>query len=424
MDQTPVQSSPARSPLVEPKPVRTDTFRSLRNHPNFRLYWIGAGLSNIGTWMQMVAQGWLVYQLTSSPFLLGLVSFVGSIPVLVLSLYGGVLADRVERRRLMMVTQTGMMVLAFVLAGLTFAGVVTVWHIMVIAFLNGCVNAINAPVRASLVADLVPREDFQNAIALNSVQFQGSRMLGPALAGLTLAALGPGWCFFINGASFLTVIAALIGLRVPPLPPRPAQSVAQNVKEGLQYVWREPTIFALLLVAAIPSLFGQPYQAMLPAVALGVLGVGATGLGVLTSAAGCGAVVGALIIASSSKRMRRGQLQLQMLLLFGVALCLFSQSRWLATSVPLIFGIGLASMAYNSLNQTFLQSLVADEMRGRVSSLLTLMTLGLQPLGALQAGIVSDRFGVSVALLAGGIVCAIVGIVAQRSRRGGLDELT
>src|SRR5437879_6067110 len=176
---------------------RFSTFSSLQNNPNFRLYWAGACLSNIGTWMQMVAQGWLVYQLTGSPLLLGLVSFAGSIPILFLSLFGGVLADRFERRRLMVWTQTGMMLLAFLLAVLTLRQVVTVWQIMAIAFMNGVVNAFNAPVRQSIIADLVPRRDLQNAIAINSAQFQTSRMLGPALAGLTLAAFGPGWCFFV-----------------------------------------------------------------------------------------------------------------------------------------------------------------------------------------------------------------------------------
>jgi MFS family permease len=402
---------------------RADTFRALRIHPNFRVYWIGAGLSNVGTWMQMIAQGWLVYQLTGSAFLLGLVSFAGSIPILFFSLFGGVLADRVERRGLMVGTQYGMMVLAFFLAALTFRGIVTVWYIMGIAFANGVVNAFNAPVRQSIVADLVPREDLQNAIALNSLQFQGSRMLGPTLAGVTLAALGPAWCFFINGASFLTVIAALMLLKVPPLPPRPRQSVLLNLQEGLRYAWKEPTILALLIVAAVPSLFGQPYQAMLPAVAVGTLHTGATGLGILQSAAGCGAVVGALIIASSTKAKRRGQLQLRMLLMFGVCLELFGLSRWMAVSAPLLFGIGLASMAYNSLNMTFIQTLVQDDMRGRVMSLLTLMTLGLQPLGALQAGIVGDHIGVPFALLLGGIICVLVSLVVAQSKRAGLDEL-
>lgn len=406
-----------------PRRVRFETFGSLQRNPNYRLYWIGAFLSNIGTWMQSVAQGWLVYQLTGSTLLLGVVSFVGSIPILFLSLFGGVLADRVERRRLMIYTQIGMMLLAFLLAALTFSHIVTVWHIMGIAFFSGVVNAFNAPVRQSLIADLVPRHDLQNAIALNSAQFQSSRILGPALAGVTLATVGPAWCFFVNGASFLAVIVALFLVVVPPLPTRRPQSVLRNVGEGLSYVWKQPTIFALLMVAAIPGLFGQPYQPMLPSVVSNVLHTGATGLGFLESSAGAGALVGALIVASLSRTKRRGRIQLYMLTLFGAALVLFSQSRWMLVSMGLVFVVGMASMAYNSLNQTFLQSLVDDEMRGRVMSLLTLTTLGLQPLGALQAGVVGQRFGVSTALVIGGIVCVVVSFVATRARRAGLDEL-
>jgi MFS family permease len=420
-------TSAPRSPVAPngaaPPPRRFATFSSLQNNPNFRLYWIGACLSNVGTWMQMVAQGWLVYELTGSPFLLGAVSFAGSIPILFLGLFGGVLADRFERRRLMVWTQTGMMLLAFLLAFLTLRHAVTVWHIMAIAFLNGVVNAFNAPVRQSIIADLVPRQDLQNAIAINSAQFQTSRMLGPALAGLTLAALGPGWCFFINAVSFLTVIAALVLMDVPPLPSRRPQPVLRNVAEGLRYVWKEPTIFTLLMIAAIPSLFGQPYQAMMPAFAVSVLHTGATGLGLLQSAAGAGALVGALLIASLAKLKRRGQFQLYMLLAFGFTLELFSLSRWLPVSLGLVFVVGLASMAYNSLNQTFIQSLVDDEMRGRVLSLLTMTTLGLQPLGALQAGVVGDHLGVPFSTLIGGIVCVAVALVAFRAKRARLDEL-
>jgi MFS family permease len=389
-----------------------ETFGSLRRNPNFRLYWLGACLSNVGTWMQIVAQGWLVYVLTDSPFLLGLVSFAGSIPILGFSIFGGELADRVERRRLMVWTQTGMMLLAFLLAALTIARVVTVWHIIVIAFLNGVVNAFNTPVRQSIISDLVPREDLQNAIAINSAQFQTSRMVGPALAGLALAAFGAGWCFFINGLSFLAVIGALLIMDVPPLPPRKRQSVWRNVGDGLRYVGREPVIFALLMVAAIPSLFGQPYQAMMPAVALGVLHTDAAGLGVLQSGAGAGALVGALVIASLSKA-RRGRLMLTMLMLFGVSLGFFSLSQVLPLSVFFVFWVGFSSMAYSALNQTFLQTLVADEMRGRVLSLLTLTTFGLQPFGALQAGFVASYAGVSFALLLGGAICLLAGIVAN-----------
>lgn len=402
---------------------RFEAFGPLQRNQNYRLYWGGAFLSNIGTWMQSLALGWLVFQLTGSTFLLGVVSFAGSIPILFLSPFGGVLADRIERRRLMVYTQIGMMLLAFLLAGLTFARIVTVWQIMVIAFLNGVVNAFNAPVRQSLVADLVPRSDLQGAIALNSAQYQGSRILGPTLAGITLAAFGSAWCFFVNGLSFLAVIAALLLVVVPPLSPRRPQSVWRNLTEGVHYVWKQPTIFALLMVASIPALFGQPYQPMLPSVVSTMLHADARALGLLESGAGTGAVVGALFVASTTKNKRRGRMQLYMLTLFGLGLIVFSQSRWLPSSIGLVFVIGLASMAYNSLNQTFLHSLVDDEMRGRVMSLLTISTLGLQPLGALQMGIVGQQFGINAALFIGGLVCLAVSFIATRAKRAGLDEL-
>ncbi|HEX5417794.1 MAG TPA: MFS transporter, partial [Chloroflexota bacterium] len=253
--------------------------------------------------------------------------------------------------------------------------------------------------------------------------FQSSRVLGPTFAGLALAAVGPAWCFFANAASFLAVIGALYLVKVPPLKPGKAQSMGRNVVEGLRYVWKDPTIFALLMVAAIPALFGQPYQPMLPSVVSTVLHSSATGLGMLESGAGAGALVGALIVASLARTRQRGRIQLGMLTLFGVALIAFSQSHWMVASVGLVFVVGLASMAYNSLNQTFLHSLVRDEMRGRVMSLLTLTTLGLQPVGALQMGTIGQSFGVSTALLFGGIVCVITSIVGARAKRAKLDEL-
>ncbi len=354
--------------------------------------------------MQNVAQGWLVYQLTGSALMLGVVTFASTMPILLLCLFGGALADRVDRRWLMISTQAGMMVLAFILTGLTFAGVVTVWHIMVIAFLNGMCNAFNIPVRQSIIVDLVPRKDLQNALALNSAQFQTSRLFGPALAGVVLAVAGPAWCFLVNGVSFLAVIVALFLLQVPPLRAKPTMSMLKNVGEGLRYVWRTPTILGLIAIAAIPSIFGQPYQAMMPALALGVLGSDAKGLGLLQSGAGAGALVGALFIASLTRSRIRGRIQLGMLVAYGVMLLALSQSRWLPLSIVFVFGVGLASMSYNSLNQTFLQTHAQDEMRGRVTSVLTLTTLGFQPLGALQAGLVGDRLGVPTVFLFGGVL--------------------
>lgn len=386
--------------------LRDQTFAALRRHPNYRLYWVGALTSNIGTWIQMVAQGWLVYQLTDSAFYLGVVGFMSAIPTLFLSLFGGVLADRFERRRLMVGTQTGSMVLAFALAYLTLSGAVTVWHIMVISFLNGVVNSLNAPVRQSIVSDLVSKEDLMNAIAMNSAQFQASRMLGPALAGAIVALVGPGWCFFINGLSFLAVIWALLAMQVPPLPPgRRRASMWRNLAEGLGYVRGEPRIFSLLLLAAVPALFAMPYQALMPAFAESVLGVGAQGLGLLMSASGLGALIGALAVASIGKSFPRGRLMLGAVVGFGVCLVAFASSHWFALSLVLLVGVGISSMAYNALNQTFLQTLAEDEMRGRVLSVLTLTTFGLQPFGQLGAGTVAQALGPSDAVLLGGLIC-------------------
>jgi MFS family permease len=397
----------------------TRTFSSLVKHPNYRLYWFGALASNIGTWMQMVAQGWLVYQLTGSELFLGVVGFASAIPTLFLSLFGGVLADRFERRRLMLGTQTAAMVLAFTLAALTLLGQVTVWHIVVIAFLGGVVNSLNAPVRQTIISDLVSREDLTNAIAVNSAQFQISRTLGPAIAGVIVALVGPGWCFAVNGASFLAVIAALLAMHVPPLASRRKQaSVWANIAEGIAYVRRDGTIFALLGLAAVPALFAMPYQSLMPAFAQSVLGVGAQGQGMLMSAAGLGAVIGALSIASLGKNVARGRLMLFCVLSFGVSLAAFAVSRSFVFSLVMLVLVGVSSMSYNALNQTFLQSLADDRMRGRVMSLLTLMTFGLQPFGQLGAGAIAEAFGPSTAVVCGGLVCAAFAayIYARRPR--------
>lgn len=390
---------------------RLETFRALRNNRNFRLYWAGALASNAGTFMQTLAQGWLVYQLTASSFMLGLVTFSTSVPMLIFGLYGGVLADRIERRRLMLYTQVVLMALAFLLAGLTLAGVVTITEIIALAFLNGTVMALVVPVRQSLVNDLVPRADLQNAIAINSLQVQSSRILGPAIAGLLLALVGPGWCFFINGLSFLAVIWSLLVVRVPPLPPQPRASALRSVYESLLYVRNQPTLLALLLLAAIPNLFGTPYQYMLPAFAAAVLHVGGAELGLLQSAAGVGALACALTLASLPPGGRSGALLLGATIGLGCGLVAFGLSRSFPLSMALLVGVGVANMAYTTLNQTFLQHNVADHMRGRVLALMALVTFGLQPFGAMQMGTLATLFGNQPGMVFAGLVCIIAAVV-------------
>ncbi len=388
--------------------LRERTFSTLFKHPNYRLYWFGAFASNIGTWTQMVAQGWLVYELTGSPFYLGIVGFATAIPNLFLSLVGGVLADRFERRRLMIVTQSLAMSLAFLLAFLTITETITVWHIVAIAFAAGIVNAIHTPIRQTIVSDLVPREDLLNAVALNSAQFQSSRTIGPAVAGVLIAAVGPGWCFFLNGMSFLAVIGALVAMKLPTSSGKSRKtSMGKNLVEGLRYVRREPVLLSLIGLATVPSFFGMPYTQLMPAFASSVLGVGPEGLGLLMSSAGLGALLGALAVASLGKSAPRGLLLLGSISAFGLCLAVFAASRLFPLSVAMLLGVGMSAMAYNALNQTFLQTLSEDAMRGRVMSLLTVATFGLQPLGVLAAGGAASLLGPQAAVLGGGAVCAL-----------------
>ncbi|HEV7213809.1 MAG TPA: MFS transporter [Chloroflexota bacterium] len=409
---------PAPPTSAAPSPRRRlDTFGALQRHPNFRLYWGGALCSNIGTWMQNLAQSWLVYQLTGSALLLGTVSFLQAVPSLFLSLLGGVLADRVERRSLMLVTQLAAMILAFVLAGLTLAHVVTVIDIMIIALLSGLVNAINTPVRQGIISDLVPRADLQNAIAVSSAQFQTSRLVGPALAGLVVAAFGAGWAFFVNGLSFLAVIVSLLLLKLPPwTPPSKKESVFQSASAGVTFVFRHDVLGTLVLIAAVPALFALPYQSMMPVFAKTVLHVGPQGLGVLLSATGAGALVGALIVASLSSFRRRGLLQLGSGMVFGLMLLAFSFSRQIQLSVALLVVGSAFSMMFSSINQTFLQTLAPDAMRGRVLSVLTLTTFGVMPLGSMLAGVVAQGWGAPLAVGVGGAVTALFALAVLALR--------
>lgn len=397
-----------------------DTFGALRRHPNFRLYWTGALCSNIGTWMQTLAQSWLVYDLTGSALLLGVVNFVQGVPALFLSLVGGVLADRIERRTLMLATQATNMVLAFLLAGLTLTGLVRVEHIMAIAFLSGLVNAINTPVRQGIISDLVPKSDLQNAVAVNSAQFQTSQLVGPAIAGIIVATAGAGWAFLLNGMSFVAVIFSLLRLRLPPWKaPARKLSLWQSAVEGIRFVFRHEVLGTLVLIAAIPAIFGRPgSQSLMPVFAESVLHVGPEGLGALMSANGAGALFGALAAASLGGFRQRGLLQLLMGSAYGVLLFLFAFSRRLDVSMALLFAGSACSMIFSSLNQTFLQLLAPDEMRGRVLSVLTLTTFGLMPLGSMAAGAAAEQWGASAAVAAGGAVCALfaLGVLLTRPR--------
>lgn len=382
------------------------TFTALR-HRNYRLFWFGQMISLIGTWMQNVAQGWLVYQLSNSPLALGLVGFAGSLPVLLFSLLAGVAADRFPKRNLLLVTQTGLMLSALTLSFLTWSGYVQVWHVALLAICSGLANAFDAPTRQAFVVEMVGKEDLMNAIGLNSTIFNLARLVGPAIAGLLLAAVGPAGCFFLNGISFLAVIVSLLLMRLGPAPRLARQaSVWVNLREGLGFVRHHPVVLSLISLVAVGSVFGMPFSSLLPIFARDILTVGPQGLGFLSSAMGAGALIGSISVASLGNFRRRGLLVTAGNLAFPAFIFLFSQSRLFPLSLLFLMGAGWAMISQNVTINTVLQTTVPDQLRGRVMSVHTLMFMGMMPLGNLQAGFVANQVGAPLALTLGAIICA------------------
>jgi MFS family permease len=369
------------------------TFAALR-HRNYRLWFAGQIVSLFGTWMQSTAQGFLVFELTRSPAYLGYVGFAAGVPVWLFMLYGGVTSDRAPRRTVLLVTQTSMMLLAFVLAGLTFSGLVRPWHILVLASGLGLANAFDAPARQAFVSELVDRRDLTNAIALNSTMFNSAFAVGPAIAGVTYKVFGPGWCFAVNGLSFVAVIAALAAMRLKPQPllARGA-SVGSHMKEALLYVVRDPTIRTLIGLLGIVGWFGVGAMTLLPAWAVTILGGDATTNGLLQSARGAGALVSALTIATLGRFNFKGRLLTLGTFAFPVFLFAFALARWLPLSLLLLGAVGAAQILINNLTNALVQTLVPDSMRGRVMGVYTLTFFGSMPLGALWIGMVAQRLG-------------------------------
>jgi MFS family permease len=383
------------------------TFHALQ-HRNFRLYFTGQLISVAGTWMQTVAQAWLVYELSHSELMLGIVGFAAAIPALLVSPWAGVVVDRVNKRNLIVVTQASAMILAFILAALTFAGIVQVWEIVILAALLGLVNAFDGPARQSFVVEMVGREDLPNAIALNSMMFNGARVIGPALGGILLATVGTAWCFFINGLSFLVVIACLLLMRLTPRTQiLQIGSPWSDMKHGLRYVLLHRNIFALLTLALIFSVFGISYTTLLPAFVNRVLRVEATGYGLLNAFIGVGAVCGALIMARNTNRGGRGRRLARVNLIFPLVLAAFAFNPHFGLALPLAFGLGICYMlTFTSIN-TLLQTNVDDQMRGRVMGLYTLTFFGFAPFGNLAIGTLAERWGMS-SIIALSAVCALV----------------
>jgi MFS family permease len=381
--------------------------RALR-HRNYRLFFIGQLISLIGTWMQMIAQSWLVYRLTGSSLLLGTVGFASQFPVFLLAFIGGAVADRFNRHKLVIITQIAAMILAFVLSVLTIANVVQVWHIVVLAVLLGIVNALDMPVRQAFIVQLVDKEDLINAIALNSSVFNGARVIGPSIAGILIAAIGEGWCFFANGVSYIAVIAGLLLMKVKQ-EPRSARGVSgiRNLLEGFLYVRRTRPVRAMLLLVALLSMVGMPYSVLMPIFADRILHGGARGMGILMGMTGLGALAGAMSLAVRSGTKGLGKLAGYASAGFGIGLILFSVSRSFWLSALFLIPVGFSLIVQMGSTNTLIQTVVPDNLRGRVMALHVMMFMGMAPFGSFFAGAIAAKIGAPLAVASGAILCLI-----------------
>ena len=381
--------------------------RALR-HRNYRLFFAGQLISLIGTWMDQVAESWLVYRLTGSALLLGTVAFAAQISVFLLAPIGGALADRLDRRKILICTQSSMMLLTFVLAWLTLSHRVHIWQVVTLAALTGVVNAVDLPARQAFVVDMVSRADLVNAIALNSSMFNGARVIGPALAGIVVAAIGEGWCFFANGVSFIAVIAGLAMMKIDRRRLAIEGSPLENIIEGFKFVAQSGPVRALMLLLGLVSFTAMPYAVLMPLFADKILHGGAQALGLLMGCSGVGALCGAITLA-----MRRTLKGLSVWVAascagFGVALLLFSFSRVLWLSAVLLVLAGFCMIIQMASSNTLIQSMVPDQLRGRVMSVYAMTFMGMAPLGALLAGSLAHKLGAPMTAGMGGVV-AIAG---------------
>jgi MFS family permease len=376
-----------------------------------RLFFIGQLISLTGTWMQNVAGRWLVYELTESPFKLGLVTFAAGVPVLLFSLWGGVVADRVPKRRLLLATQTLMMVLALVLTVDVLLGTVRWWHIGFLEFLLGIANAFDAPARQAFVVEMVGRKELMNAIALNSAIFNCARIIGPTIAGVTLATLGPAWCFGLNALSFLAVLIGLLLMQVQPyVGAATTESPVKQIKEGVSYIWHHPFVRTLIALVAVSNMFALGYMALLPAFAQNVLRVGTVGYGFMTTAIGVGALAGALFIASIGDYQRKGLLLTIGNIVFPVMVIGLALSKSYHLTLGFLVVSGLAFMTQNATANTLVQTNVPDNLRGRVMSVYMMVFQGFFPIGSLIAGAVAEGFGIPAGAAFGGAIALAYGL--------------
>jgi MFS family permease len=388
-----------------------ETVRSLR-HRNFQLFFSGQIISLVGTWMDTVAESWLVYRLTGSSLLLGTVAFAGQIPVFFLAAIGGTVADRFDRRKIVIATQASSMVLAFILAMLTLTKRIQVWEVILLAALMGIVNSFDLPARQAFLVEMVGREDLTNAIALNSSMFNAARVIGPSIAGILVASVGEGWCFFANSVSYIAVIAGLLMMRVERRPRKALDaSPFEHIAEGFRYVRDTYPIRSLLLLAGLISLVAVPYAVLMPVFAKQILHGNATTLGVLMGATGIGALGGAIVLAARRSLKGLGRIVMLACAAFGISLILFSFSRWYVLSVILMLPLGFSVMLQMASSNTLIQTMVPDRLRGRTMAVYSMMFMGMAPIGALISGALADHIGAPWTVTLGGLGAVIAAAV-------------
>lgn len=383
---------------------------------NFKLFFYGQIVSLLGTWMQNIALGWLVYRLTNSVFLLGLVGFAGQIPSLLITPFAGVYADRLNRHKVMIITQISSMFLAFALAFLVFSNSIQVWHILLLATLNGVVLAVDTPFRHAFLLVMVGDKSLlQNAIALNSTLINSARFIGPTIGGIIIAMVGEAWCFFINGVSFFAVIGALMAMKIDAVHnSHKDSSVFQDLKEGLRYSYSNLPIRYLLLLVVVTGFFGLPFQVFMPVYAKDILGGGAELLGILTGSMGAGALVGAFYLASQKSSVSIPRIIILTVVVFSLTLMGFAYSTIIPLSIGLMFFMGFGIIASFAATNTLLQVIVDEDKRGRVVSLYGMSFMGITPIGSLLLGSLSHRWGVQVVLFACGFFCLLALILFAR----------